>query len=109
MMAEFPVDLAQLRCPDCGTTFLDFRRTGRLGCPYDYVVFRHGLIPLLDRVQRSQHHTGKRPQRAAEVIEAHSPIRALRQRLRQAVEAEDYQQAAQIRDLIRARESQNGP
>ncbi|MBY0588941.1 UvrB/UvrC motif-containing protein [bacterium] len=107
-MPDFPVDLAELRCPDCGTTFLDFRRTGKLGCPYDYVVFRDGLIPLLDRVQRSQHHTGKKPLRASEVVEAHSPVRALRFQLRQAIESEEYQQAAKIRDLIRAREKQNG-
>ena len=107
VMASPTVDLAMLRCPDCGTTYLDFRRTGRLGCPYDYVVFRGGLLPLLDRVQRKQHR-GKKPRMLREFIEDHSEIRGLRLRLKQAVEAEDYAQASQIRDLIRSKERQNG-
>lgn len=27
-------------CPNCQITFLEFRNTGRLGCPHDYEVFR---------------------------------------------------------------------
>lgn len=108
LMSNSTVDLAKLRCPDCGTTYLDFRRTGRLGCPYDYVVFRSGLLPLLDRVQRAKQHRGKRPRILRETIEDHGEIRGLRLRLKQAVEAEDYVQASQIRDLIRSKERQNG-
>lgn len=108
LMSNATVDLAKLRCPDCGTTYLDFRRTGRLGCPYDYVVFRSGLLPLLDRVQRAKQHRGKKPRVLRETIEDHGEIRGLRLRLKQAVEAEDYAQASQIRDLIRSKERQNG-
>ena len=108
LMSSPTVDLAKLRCPDCGTTYLDFRRTGRLGCPYDYVVFRGGLLPLLDRVQRAKQHRGKKPRMLREIVEDHGEIRGLRLRLKEAVEAEDYAQASQLRDLIRTKERQNG-
>lgn len=108
VMAGSTIDLTNLRCPDCGTTFLDFRRTGRLGCPHDYEVFRLGLLPLLDRVQRAQHHRGKHPRQQATDPQGHRDLRTLRRRLREAVDAEDYAQAAEIRDQIRARESGHG-
>ncbi|MFO0945087.1 MAG: UvrB/UvrC motif-containing protein [Planctomycetota bacterium] len=104
-----PSDLAKMECPDCGTKYMEFRKTGRLGCPYDYVAFRHGLLPLIERVHRASRHTGKRPRRLRDVVENRGEIRALRFQLRQAVEAEDFEQAARIRDLIRKREQAHGP
>jgi hypothetical protein len=108
LMAASTVDLAKLCCPDCGTTYLDFRRTGRLGCPYDYVVFRHGLLPLLDRVQRARHHRGKTPRCSPEVVERHGDLRSLRRELREAAAREDYQRASELRDLIRSKERRHG-
>jgi protein arginine kinase activator len=107
-MTPSAVDLAKLQCPDCGATYLDFRRTGRLGCPYDYLVFRVGLAPLLDRVHRGRRHSGKRPRRPCRSPEVDRQIRALRRMLRTAVDSEDYAQAALLRDQIRGKERENG-
>ena len=104
-----PSELAKLRCPDCGTTYMDFRKTGRLGCPYDYVIFRSGLLPLLERVHRGSRHEGKRPRARGETIETHSELRSLRFQLKQAVEAEDFEKAARLRDMIRTKEHIHGP
>lgn len=109
VMTSSPVDLAKLQCPDCGATYLDFRRTGRVGCPYDYFVFQSGLAPLLDRVHRARRHCGKRPRRAARAPEIDRQIRSLRRSLRSAVDSEDYAQAARLRDEIRCKERENGP
>ncbi len=54
-------ELARLTCPVCGIKFMEFRSQGRLGCPYDYTVFRQGLGSLLYRIHRSTHHVGKTP------------------------------------------------
>ena len=51
-------------CPLCQITFQEFRNTGRLGCPYDYEVFRDELMPLLENIHEETRHTGKFPRRA---------------------------------------------
>src|SRR5437773_569677 len=38
--------LNQRACPICGIKFVEFRNTGRLGCPHDYQEFRDELVPL---------------------------------------------------------------
>jgi protein arginine kinase activator len=97
-------ELARLACPACGIRYMEFRAQGRLGCPHDYHVFRKGLVPLLQRIHRSERHVGKSPRRRtsagreAELVE-------LRRRLRQAVEGEAYEEAARLRDLLRKKEA----
>lgn len=98
-------ELARLTCPACGIKYMEFRAAGRLGCPHDYEVFEVGLKPLLERIHRSCRHVGKRPRqrplspaRQAELVE-------LRRQLRAAVEAEAYEEAARLRDLLRTKEA----
>lgn len=47
------------RCPACGTTFEDFRRTGLLGCARCYSEFRNELLPTIRSLQGEIRHTGK--------------------------------------------------
>jgi protein arginine kinase activator len=96
-------ELARLTCPECGIKFMEFRQQGRLGCPHDYEVFRAGLEPLLQRIHRSGRHVGKVPRRGPAAAAEQAEIVALRCRLRQAVEAEAYEEAARLRDLLRAK------
>jgi protein arginine kinase activator len=100
-------ELARLTCPACGIKYMEFRAAGRLGCPHDYEVFRVGLEPLLQRWHRSVRHKGKTPRRA--IAAASAELLELRGRLRQAVDAEAYEEAAQLRDLIRQKEAEDGP
>lgn len=101
-------ELSRLSCPDCGIKYMEFRAEGRLGCPNDYEVFRVGLAPLLQRIHRAGKHVGKVPRhrpraaRMAELIE-------LRKQLQKAVEDEAYEQAAQLRDLLREKEAADEP
>lgn len=97
-------DLARLVCPECGIKFMEFRQQGRLGCPHDYDVFRTGLEPLLQRIHRADRHVGKSPRRDPAAARALAEVMELRRRLREAVENEAYEEAARIRDLLRARE-----
>ena len=52
-------------CPICQITFLEFRNSGRLGCPYDYEVFRDELMPLLENIHGETRHSGKVPEKGA--------------------------------------------
>jgi len=96
-------ELARQSCPVCGIRFMEFRAQGRLGCPHDYEFFRVGLEPILHRLHRSTQHRGKVPQ--AGVPQHTLELLSLRQRLRAAVEAEQFHEAAVLRDLLRQREA----
>ena len=97
-------ELARLSCPTCGIKYMEFRAEGRLGCPRDYEVFRTGLQPLLQRIHRADRHVGKAPRHG--VNAAHqTKLLELRRQLRTAVEAEAYEEAARLRDLLRQKEA----
>jgi protein arginine kinase activator len=94
-------ELARLRCPACGIGFMEFRHQGRLGCPYDYLAFRKGLLPLLERLHRRTNHRGKVPARRPDDQERLCQVLTARQQLNQAVLDEDYERAAHLRDWLR--------
>jgi protein arginine kinase activator len=89
-------------CPVCQITFAEFRNSGRLGCPYDYEVFRDELMPLLENIHDETRHSGKVPRRAPRNSQQQTTLIQLRNDLKRAVAAEDYETAARVRDKIRA-------
>jgi protein arginine kinase activator len=97
--------LARLVCPTCGIRYMEFRAQGRLGCPHDYEVFRVGLEPLLQRIHRAVRHQGKAPRRGPTPPEKFAELADLRRQLQTAVEAEAYEEAARLRDLLRQKEA----
>jgi len=91
----------QASCPHCGLTLEDFRKEGVLGCPYDYEVFEKPLLPLIERAHDGKTtHCGKLPSKASMDTKKHMELLNLRQRLEAAVQSEDYEQAAKLRDEI---------
>lgn len=95
-------DLARRRCPNCGTKFMAFRISGRLGCPRDYELFEPGLTPLIRRAHGTTRHVGKVPRRKR--VAASNRL-GLRARLRDAIDREDYEAAATLRDQLRQEDS----
>jgi protein arginine kinase activator len=93
--------LNQKECPVCGIKFVEFRNSGRLGCPHDYQEFREELIPLLENIHGETRHAGKTPRRLPQTKQAQSELIQLRKQLQQAVTREAYEEAAQLRDRIR--------
>jgi protein arginine kinase activator len=93
--------LNQQECPQCGIKFLEFRNTGRLGCPHDYQAFREELTPLLESIHGETRHCGKTPRRLPQNRQTQSELIQLRNRLKQAIGKEDYEEAARLRDRIR--------
>jgi protein arginine kinase activator len=98
-------ELARLACPLCGIRFMEFRSQGRLGCPHDYTVFRSGLTTLLQRIHRASQHVGKTPRQKGPPPDRLIEIAQLRGQLQSAVEAEAYEEAARLRDLLRKKEA----
>ena len=89
-------------CPDCGITYAEFRAMGRLGCPRDYEVFLGEMVPLLERIHHGgSQHIGKSPASTDGRSEAERELIGLRRALAEAVQREQYEEAARIRDRIR--------
>lgn len=102
-------ELARLTCPACGIKYMEFKAGGRLGCPQDYSVFKSALEPLIERIHRARRHVGKIPPNATANEARQRELMTLRLALRQAVDTEAYEEAARLRDLIRAKETPDEP
>ncbi|MHC5543520.1 UvrB/UvrC motif-containing protein [Singulisphaera rosea] len=106
--AKDPSPSDRQTCPQCQITFLEFRNSGRLGCPYDYEVFRDELMPLLENIHEETRHSGKVPKRAPRNSQQQTTLIQLRNDLKRAVAAEDYETAARVRDKIKSIENEQG-
>lgn len=94
-------ELAKIKCPECGMSFVEFRSQGLLGCPNDYDVFGRALASVIERAQDGQsRHTGKAPGQVVEMDPVQQERLTLQRELRDAVEKEDYERAAQLRDRL---------
>ena len=94
-------------CGLCGATIKDFRETGRLGCPQCYQSFRPQLKGLLRRLHGSNQHVGETYGGGESTVPGEGSaisVGELRERLRRAIEAEQFELAAELRDRIRLME-----
>ncbi len=89
------------RCPLCGATARDIARTGKAGCARCYETFSEMLLPVIKRIHGNTHHNGKFPASAGAELQQRRRVEKLRQELARAVEAQDYERAAELRDRIR--------
>ncbi len=102
-------------CPSCSMTFARFKDSGLLGCPSCYSSFQSRLSPLISRAHEGgEQHIGKVPRRALEALsredgpgleqllggasEREQRLTQVRKRLGHAIQHEDYEQAAMLRD-----------
>ena len=92
---------AGLRCPNCGMTYEDFMRSGRLGCSDCYDSFYNNLEPTLKSIHGSNEHKGKIPQKSGGRMMKKRELDTLKRKLAAAVENEEYEEAAKLRDRIR--------
>ncbi len=91
----------RVKCASCGLTYADFKKIGRLGCGECYSSFRKYLTPLLKRIHGSNLHVGKSPLKVAKVLKKRIDLQELRNRLQEAIEKEEFEEAAKIRDQLK--------
>ncbi len=101
-----PEEVTTKACPNCGMTYDDFRKVGRLGCADCYPAFKRSLASLLKRIHGSPIHLGKSPARLVKPSKAKTELAALRRKLEKAIEQEEFEEAARLRDQIRQAEQQ---
>ena len=100
-----PVARAGESCPRCGASLQDFRESGRLGCPECYRAFEVPLRDLLRRLHGSTHHVGERyAEHDGSAGEVRQTAAELKEQLRLAVETENFELAAELRDRLRVLE-----
>lgn len=93
-------------CGFCGARLQDFRDSGRLGCPHCYETFEQHLRDLLRRIHGSSQHVGEvyLPASGAQYSDSERFLAEMREQLRRAVDAENFELAAELRDRIRSME-----
>ncbi len=92
-------------CPSCGMRASEFRKQGKLGCVECFKVFEKDVRAIVSQMAARPRHTGKLPQTMAAEQGASAVGEGLRDELREAVEREEYELAARLRDRLRELES----
>ncbi len=91
----------ELKCANCGFTQADFKKSGRLGCPECYKTFVEGLEGLLKSMHKGTRHAGKVPEALRRTRETVDRMKTLQKKLSKAIEEENFEQAAALRDEIK--------
>ncbi|MBT3277969.1 MAG: hypothetical protein HN909_00915 [Phycisphaerales bacterium] len=102
--AEPPAPAA---CEMCGITFEEYQSCGRLGCAHDYIAFADQIEPMLQSIHGATRHGGKIPAGFDKMWIRESKLLELKRNLDQAVKAEQYEHAAELRDEIKQMEAEN--
>lgn len=94
-------------CPNCGLTFHSLLEQGRIGCANCYSAFGKPMEMLLEKIHGASAHTGRKVK--VEPIKKRTPVKAkvnreekLHLELKKAIEQEDYEHAAELRDKLQA-------
>ncbi len=96
-------------CPVCGYTIESFFRTERLGCAGCYRAFEPNIRPLLARHHGRTIHLGKVPRSDASRPNLLADRTRVRVALERAVAREDFEEAARLRDQLKALPGPEGP
>ncbi len=97
-----PQQKIDLVCDNCGLPFESYRKTYFLGCSECYRTFERYLINDIRKIHGSTHHVGRVPKRYRKVIEIKRSLESLKRELQEAVRAENFEHAAELRDRIRS-------
>jgi protein arginine kinase activator len=100
------VPAGSMVCESCGTTHQDFKKGGRLGCEACYHVFRPVLDPLLEGMHAGTQHLGKIPSGSESRVRFEQSVDVLKKQLLSAIENEDFEKAAELRDQLKVLEKE---
>ena len=94
------------RCPVCGSTFSDIARTGHIGCPQCYETFADELSATVNQLHGVSKPQGRIPKRFGEKQNREAEINSLKEEQKKAIEAQEFEKAAELRDKIKALEAE---
>ena len=96
---------SEKRCPTCGSSYASIAESGRVGCPACYEIFRDELSRMIRSVHGTTTHTGAVPSRHRAKRERAERIEGLKRELQSAIQNEDFERAASLRDEVRRLQS----
>ena len=110
-----PARTQATRCETCGSSYTDIQRTGMMGCADCYKLFENEIMPTIRKIHGNTTHCGKnsaalRAERAGSVVENApvaepvSELEKLRAELNKAIENQEFEKAAELRDRIKSME-----
>jgi protein arginine kinase activator len=105
-----PKEKKGLYCTSCGLKYSDFKEDGKLGCSDCYRNFEPQLTELLTRIHGNYLHTGKKyveKEQKISKMETKRIMEDLKKDLKEAIDREDFETAANLRDKIKELESSN--
>lgn len=91
-------------CPLCASTFSDFQKNGKTGCPQCYKAFGEELKNTIRSIHGNVKHVGRSPKKFRKNREKENELKDLKKQLKAAISNEDFENAALLRDRIRAME-----
>lgn len=96
----------KVTCPTCGLRYGDFKKQGRFGCGNCYRTFRHDLEAIMRKIHGASLHRGQSPVFSMSDSDQNVPIpvkeeERLEQELKKAIDTEDFERAAEIRDKLK--------
>lgn len=105
---ESAAKVGAVQCERCGIRFSTFARTGRLGCPKCYEAFASQMPTILRRIHGATRHKGRGPAGLPPATSGERTVERLRIELARAIEREEFERAAEIRDDLRQLEARTG-
>ncbi|MCU5746703.1 UvrB/UvrC motif-containing protein [Staphylococcus sp. SQ8-PEA] len=95
------------RCPHCEMTLKDIANVGKFGCAECYATFKDDIVDIVRRVQGGQfEHIGKVPQSSYQKLALKKQIEEKSAHLNQLIEEQEFEEAAVVRDEIKALKAQ---
>ena len=94
-----------LSCTTCSLKLSEFKQTGKIGCSNCYQTFKREINSILRNIQWGIDHRGKIPKKNAANLILKKEVKRLRSDLNMAIDKEEYEEAARLRDKIKAIES----
>ncbi|WP_024467647.1 UvrB/UvrC motif-containing protein [Treponema pedis] len=91
-------------CPHCGQKLLDIRFKQKIGCVNCFSAFKNEIAEILKQKKKDLRYTGVIQKSKVIGFENKRIAAELRQKLRKAIEAEEYEKAAFLRDELKALE-----
>ena len=95
-------------CPKCHLAWEEFRKTGKVGCAECYQSFQPEILSVIQQIQGTSIHVGKAPEKSTEEIAKNKKMKNLRKKLQVAIEKEEFEKAAKLRDQIRTISDERG-
>lgn len=89
-----------ITCNFCNTSFDEYKKTGKLGCGKCYSTFRKQLKPIIEGIYGYSEHIGKFPKNEFKDTEIVRTVEQLKEKLNMAIQEEEYEEAAKLRDEI---------